>query len=240
MGWFDVVQSYRRSLLGPMWITLNTAIFSAAMTVVYGALFGIPTRQYSAYIISGMIAWTWVSSMLIDVGNTFINYSSYIKSTVIDKAQMIWATAFKHVIVLLHNLVVYLVAVAFGVMPFNVYSLLFLPAAALFFLMSIPLTGLLAILFARYRDLPRLVSAVIVIVMLMTPIFWMPSMVTGWRQIVFKLNPIYYCIEFLREPLLGEPPNPVVSVVFLGMAVAIWSYGAWFCRRYLRYVAFWV
>ena len=240
IGWLDVVQSYRRSFLGPMWITLNMAIFSVAMTLVYGAIFGIPTKEYSAYIITGMIGWIWVSSMLVEVGNTFINYGAYIKNTVIDKAQMIWAMAFKQVIVLAHNLIIYGVAVALGLIHVDLYSLLFLPNAAIFFMLSIPLTGLAAIAFSRYRDLPRLVGSVMVIVMLLTPVFWSPSMIKGWRQAVYHLNPIFYCIEFLRRPLLGLPPDPLITSVFLVMTVILWTYGTWFCHRYLRYVSFWV
>lgn len=42
LAWTDVVQSYRRTVLGPLWITASMVIFSLAMTLVYGALFGVP------------------------------------------------------------------------------------------------------------------------------------------------------------------------------------------------------
>jgi ABC-type polysaccharide/polyol phosphate export permease len=240
MAWLDVVQSYRRSFLGPMWITLNMAIFSVAMTLVYGAIFGIPTKEYSAYIITGMIGWTWVAALLVEVGNTFIVYGSYVKSTTIDKGQMVWAMAFKQVIVLAHNMIIFVLAVAVGVVHLDYYTLLFIPNAVLFFLISVPLTGCLSILFARYRDLPRLVASTMVVIMLLTPVFWQPAMITGWRQALIHLNPVYYAIEFLRRPLLGLPPDPVISCVFLALAALIWIFGRLFCRRYLRYVAFWI
>lgn len=240
MAWLDVVQSYRRSFLGPMWITLNMAIFSVAMTLVYGAIFGIPTKEYSAYIITGMIGWTWVAALLVEVGNTFIAYGGYIKGTTIDKAQMIWAMAFKQVIVLAHNMVIFVLAAAIGVVHLDFYTLLFFPSVALFFLISVPLTGCLSILFARYRDLPRLVTSVMVVIMLLTPVFWQPPMITGWRRIIINFNPVYYAVEFLRRPLLGLPPDPTVSGVFLVLAALAWILGRLFYRRYMRYVAFWV
>jgi ABC-type polysaccharide/polyol phosphate export permease len=240
LGWLDVVQSYRRSFLGPFWITISMAIYVISTTLLYGAIFGVPPGQYAAYAITGMIGWTWIQALITDMGNTFITYSNYVKSMPIDKAQLVWAVAFKQTIVLAHNMIVYVVAAVLGVIPITFYSLWFIPAAALFFLMSIPFTGCLAILFARYRDLPRLVSSVIIIIMLLTPVFWMPNLVTGWRTIIFKLNPFYYCIALLRQPLLGEKPDLSVIFIFLGMTIVVWVVGSLFYRRYNRFVPFWV
>ena len=240
LGWLDVVQSYRRSFLGPLWITLSMAIWAVSMTLVYGAIFGVPSKQYAAYIITGMVGWTWFAALITEMGNAFVSYATYIKGMAIDKAQLIWAVAYKQLIVLAHNLIVYAVAVALGVIPITFYTLLFIPAVAVFFLMSIPFTGVMAILCARYRDLPRLISSIIIIIMLLTPIFWIPSMVSGWRKGLVLLNPIHYFIEFLRQPLLGQRPDPIVVIVFLGMTVFIWLAGGLFYRRYHRYVAFWI
>lgn len=114
------------------------------------------------------------------------------------------------------------------------------PAALIFFSMTIPLTALTAILFARYRDLPRLVSSLMVVILLLTPVFWMPTMVKGWRSAIFYANPIYYGVEFLRAPLLGKPPDILVISVFLSMTAIVWVVGSFFYRRFHRYVAFWV
>jgi len=240
LGWLDIVQSYRRSLLGPLWITFNMVIFSVCMTVVYGTIFGVSSAEYGAYVISGMICWTWVSALVVDVGNTFIVHANYIKGMVIDKSQLIWAMAYKQIVVLAHNMVVYVFAVLFGVIDFNFYSLLFIPFVALFFLMTIPLIAILAILFARYRDIPRLASSITIILMLLTPIFWMPTMISGWRSIIFHLNPLYYFIEFLRRPLMGLPPDMTTVAVFLSITALLWLVGSYFYRRYHRFVAFWV
>jgi ABC-type polysaccharide/polyol phosphate export permease len=240
LGWLDIVQSYRRSLLGPIWITLNMVIFSVCMTLVYGTIFGVSTAEYGAYVISAMICWTWIAALVVDVGNTFIVHSNYIKGMVIDKSQLIWATAYKQIIVLAHNMIVYVFAVIFGVIDFTFYSLLFIPCAALFFLMTIPLIAMLAILFARYRDIPRLAQSITIILMLLTPIFWMPTMMKGWRSLIFELNPLYYFIEFLRRPLMGAPPDATIVMVFLSITALLWLLGSFFYRRYHRYVAFWV
>ena len=240
LAWMDVVQSYRRTLLGPAWITLNLVIFTIAMTLVYGALFSVPTKEYAAFLACGMIGWLWISALLNEVGNTFINYSHFIKGTAIDKSFFIWASAYKQAIILAHHMVVYAVLVIFGIIPLTIYSLAVIPAVAVMFVISIPFTAIAAILFARYRDLSRLVSSLIIVLMMVTPVFWQPNMLTGWRLSFIHLNPLYYLVEFIRPPLLGKPLDPLIVAVVLGMGAAFWIFGAVIYRRYNKYVVFWL
>jgi ABC-2 type transport system permease protein len=75
---------------------------------------------------------------------------------------------------------------------------------------------------------------------MVTPIFWQPSQLTGWRSAVYFVNPVYYLIEFIRAPLLGQPEDPVVVLVILFMVTFTWIFGAMFYRRYEKYVVFWL
>lgn len=240
LGWSDVVQSYRRTMLGPFWITLNLAIFTAAMTIVYGALFGVKASNYAGYVVCGMIAWFWVSALLSDVGNTFINYNSYIKSMPVDKAVFIWGTVYKQVITLAHHLVIYAILVAIGMIHLSVYTLTAIPALILLVLLSVPVTAIASIIFARFRDVPRLIGGTIIIVMMVTPIFWQPSMISGWRKAVIYFNPVYYVIQLIREPLLGHPLAPHTIFAVVGMTIAAWLIGSIAYRRYSSYVVFWI
>lgn len=240
LGWDDVVQSYRRTMLGPFWLTLNLAIFAAAMTLVYGALFGIPASDYAGYVVCGMMVWLWVSNILTELGNTFVQYAQFLKNTAIDKSLFVWAAVYKQLVALGHHLIVVAILMLFGLVPVTFYTLLAIPAIAVLFLLSIPIVGVIAILFARYRDLQRLVASLPILIMLTTPIFWQPSMLTGWRTAIIYLNPVYYVIEFVRRPLLGQPPDLLVVVVVLGLTAFTWIAGSWFYRRHEKYVVFWV
>ena len=240
LAWIEIVQSYRRTMLGPFWITLNLVIFVIAMTLVYGALFAVPTREYAAFLTCGMIGWIWVGALLTDVGNTFMTYSGFIKGTPINKSLFIWTTVSKLIIALSHHMIVWLGLVLLGIIQLSVYSLLIVPAVVILFIFSIPVTAVAAIVFTRYRDLQRLLSSMVIVLMMITPIFWQPGMLTGWRTAVYFVNPVYYLIEFVRAPLLGARPDPVVLVVMLGMLAFVWIFGAWFYRRYEKYVVFWL
>ena len=63
IGWMDVRQRYRRSLIGPFWITLSLGIFVGGLGVVYGALFRVELQTYLPYLATGMITWTLISTL---------------------------------------------------------------------------------------------------------------------------------------------------------------------------------
>lgn len=225
--------------MGPLWITVSMVIVSVSMTLVYGALFGVPTREYAVFVVCGMIAWIWLSGILTEGGNTFFVYASYIRAMPIDKAQFVWTVAFRQMIVLGHNLVVYLGLVALGLVDLNRYTLLFIPSVALLFVMSIPLVLVLSILFVRYRDFQKLVTSSLIVIIMLTPIFWQPHLISGWRRAFVHYNPFFYAIELIRAPLSGYPVSLTVYLVCLGMTALLWLWGWQFYRRYERFVIYW-
>jgi ABC-type polysaccharide/polyol phosphate export permease len=240
LGWLDVIQNYRRTFLGPFWIILQMVIFSIAMTVVLASMFGVPTEDYAAHVVTGMIAWTWISAVVLEGGGTFLVYGQYIKSVPFDKAHFIWASAFKQVVIFAHNLVVYAGLVVLGVVEINLYTLMIFPSLLLMFLMSLPLLAVVAIMFSRYRDMQKLVSSSIIIVLMLTPIFWLPEFITGWRTAIYIFNPIYYVVEIIRKPLMGLPVSGTAYLVVSALTFTFWVLGAFCYKRYHRFVIFWI
>ena len=64
MGWYDVRQHYRRSVLGPFWLTLSMAVMVGALGFLYGGLFGHSMRDYLPYLALGLIFWAFMASFM--------------------------------------------------------------------------------------------------------------------------------------------------------------------------------
>ena len=47
-GWQDIRQRYRRSVLGPFWITVSMAVMIAALGIVFGAVLKSPMESPSS------------------------------------------------------------------------------------------------------------------------------------------------------------------------------------------------
>ena len=62
MGWDDIRQRYRRSVLGPFWITLSTGIFILLLGIIYSRLFHMELEHYMPYLTVGYIVWGFMSA----------------------------------------------------------------------------------------------------------------------------------------------------------------------------------
>ena len=232
LGYLDIIQTYRRSFLGPIWITISMAIQTITITLVYGAIFGLSTREYGAYIVCGMIMWTWIAAMLTEMGSAFQVYAGYIKTKNIEKDVLVWSMAYKHFIIFLHNCVVFVFCIIFGVIDLSINHLWLLITIPLQFLLTIPIIGALSIIYARYRDIQRVMTSLLTLVVILTPIFWMPSMLTGWRTIFYQYNPFYYMVEFIRAPMMGKPMTLTRMIPFLIILITAWLSGGLFYKKY--------
>src|SRR5580692_7735728 len=46
LGWNDILQRYRRSVLGPFWLTASMAIMVVSLGVIYAELFNQPIDDF--------------------------------------------------------------------------------------------------------------------------------------------------------------------------------------------------
>ena len=79
LGWSDIVQRYRRSALGPLWITLSMAIFIVVLGVIYSRIFKLDIATYLPYVAMGVIAWGFMSGTTAECCATFIENGAIIK-----------------------------------------------------------------------------------------------------------------------------------------------------------------
>jgi lipopolysaccharide transport system permease protein len=92
---------------------------------------------------------------------------------------------------------------------------------------------------ARFRDIPRIVSSLIQIVFLITPIIWTPD-VLGLHVYLANGNPVFHLIEIVRAPLLGSLPSAHTMVaVFAITAINLLATTLFFIRFRGR-IAYWI
>ena len=62
LGWQDIKQRYRRSVLGPIWITIATGTTAVAMGALYATLFRLELSEHLPYVTLGLIVWALISA----------------------------------------------------------------------------------------------------------------------------------------------------------------------------------
>ncbi|TDV34732.1 ABC-2 type transport system permease protein/lipopolysaccharide transport system permease protein [Paraburkholderia caballeronis] len=219
LGIQDIRQRYRRSLLGPFWLTISMAVMIGAMGPLYGALFKYDPVSFIPHLALGLIIWGFIAGQIGDFGEAFSNSTNYLRQMKLPLSMFVFRVMWRHTIILGHNILVYLVVWAILPVHLNA-SLLVLPIAFLIVLVNLFWMGIITSIFCtRYRDMHPVIGNLVQVMFFVTPIIWKAEQLSPERQHLIHFNPFFYLLELLREPLLGVMPEPVIWIRASVMAV---------------------
>lgn len=213
LGWQDIRLRYRRSYLGPFWITISMAINIYTIGFLYGHLFRQNLANYFPFLAAGMLTWSLISTTIIESTGAFIDSSGYLKQIKLPYSIFIFRVLARNFIIFFHNIVVIVPIVIFFQIPIS-WSLFAIIIGLLFIALNGFFYGItLALLGARFRDINQLIVSVMQVIFFLTPIMWSPQALPAKYQIVAQLNPFALFIELIRNPLMGEWPSSYAYVV---------------------------
>lgn len=238
-GWLDIKLRYRRTYLGPFWMTLSFAVSAAAMGFVYSTLFQVSIKEYLPYLMAGLAIWILISTLLNEGCSTFISSAQIILENRLALSLHAFRLLVRNMLAFAHNLiVVVLIAVVFGV-QFDASVVLALPALVLIVLNGYWAALLFGIVCTRFRDFPQVVTLLITITFFITPIFWHRDLLTT-RGYIADFNPLYHFVDILRAPLIGQLPATLSWYVVIGCTLAGWALTVWVGAKYLKRVSYWL
>jgi lipopolysaccharide transport system permease protein len=211
LGWLDIRQRYRRSFIGPFWITISMGVMVSALGFVYSTLLGSPISELLPYLAGGFIAWALISAMMIEGAAVFTASEPFIKHGNVPLSLHALRLYWRHAITFGHNLAILLGVYIFFQFSPSASILIFPVTFALVSAILIIWATIIGALSARFRDLPPIIGSIVQVVFFITPILYKPEMLAD-RSFVYQFNPFYYMIEGLRAPLLGEPVS--IEIVF--------------------------
>jgi ABC-type polysaccharide/polyol phosphate export permease len=236
LAYQDIKLRYRRSMLGPFWITLSMAITAYMMGYLYSSIFKIQMGTYFPYIVAGMLCWALVSSTITDLMDTLPIYETMIKQLKLPYTLYVQRVVVRNFIIFFHNILVLIpvLAIFHNDTKVNLNTLLLIPALALIYINGLSYGLVLAMIGARYRDVSQIVKSLIQVVFFVTPIMWLPTALPSDKQFIIYINPFYSYVEVLRAPMLGKTPAPYE----VGMVIAFTLLGIVLCyRMFTRYRA---
>ena len=239
MGWQDIKQRYRRSMLGPFWLTLSMGILVGTLGVLYGVLFGVAIDDYLPFLTLGFLAWGLISGIITDGCTAFIDSEHFIKQIKLPFSTFVYRVLWRNLIIFAHNFVIYLVvALVFAIWP-GAAGLLLLSGLVLIAANAIWAGLLLGMVCARFRDVPQIVTSLLQVAFFLTPIIWMPQLL-GNRIAFVHVNHFYHFVELIRGPLLGQVPAPLTWAVVLGVTAGGWLMTFLVFRRFRDRIPYWL
>lgn len=241
LGWKDVAQRYRRSSIGPFWLTINMGVLIGALGLVFGTIFHSPMHEFLPFICVGLIMWGYYSQLVNEGCLSFISNSDTMLQLPIPFFIYILRTWWRNTIILFHNLIIFPIVLAIFGKFVNLNALLVLPGFILVSLNFLWVMLVLAILCTRYRDLTLIVQNIMQVGLYVTPIMWMPSrLTTDNAKFLLDFNPFYHLMSVIRDPLLGGTGSLLNWGIVSGMAVVGWIVAILFFNRFRSRVTYWL
>ncbi|ACD21004.1 ABC transporter permease [Paraburkholderia phytofirmans] len=239
LGWLEIRQRYARSRIGPFWLTISTSVMITSIGLVYGTLFGQKMGEYLPFLAVSIIFWTMFSQIVTEGSLAYISSATYIRQISTPKTVFILQVVWRNIIIFGHNLLIIVVLlIVFGVKSYTTLPL-FLPGFVLFLLNAAWIAMVVALVSARFRDLPQIIAAMIQVAFYVTPIIYKPGSLTRFRWVV-DYNPLTYMMSLVRDPLTGVFPSDITWAVGIALAIVGWSFALFVTGRYAKRIPYWV
>jgi ABC-2 type transport system permease protein/lipopolysaccharide transport system permease protein len=239
IGLHDIRQRYRRSFLGPFWITISMGILVTALGVLYGKIFQRDLSEYMPYLAAGYIAWGFLSASILDGAKSFLGSEGLIRQLAAPLSIHVYRVLWINLIIFAHNIWIYVVLALWFQTDVGWSLLLFIPALALLLLNAMWIGLLMGLLSARFRDIPMILTSIVQVSFFITPVLWKADMLSG-RAALVAFNPFAHYVEIVRAPLLGGTASLQNWTVVLLMTIAGWGLALLFYTIYRWRIAYWV
>lgn len=200
----DFKHKYRGSVLGVGWSLLSPLLTLLVMKVVFTQFFGRAAPHYTTYLFAGILVFGFFSEsskggMTALVGNagifTKVNVPKYV-FLLSKNAQTLLNFAL--------TLVVFFIFCILDGISFTWHFLLLVYPIVTLALFNIGLGLILSALYVFFRDMQYLWSVMTRLIMYGSAIFYMTDHFSPRMQLVFRCNPVYDHIAFIRKIVLSN------------------------------------
>lgn len=229
----DLVNSYKQTVLGPIWILINPLLSTTVFTVIFGVIAGISTDGVPPFLfyMSGNVLWSFFSSNLNKGSSTFLSNARIFGKVYFPRLVMPIANVIFNFINFAFQTVVYIIlVVVYALMGTGVHPNLMILLTPLLVLQTALLgmgIGLIvSSITTKYRDLNILVNFGISLLMYITPVVYPISEAPLGLGTVLLLNPVAPIVETYRYAFLGSGAfHWVYWLVSLGVTALILLFG---------------
>ena len=234
----DIKSKYRRTFLGPWWITVTNGITALIMGLVAGRFLGFDTKNYLPHFMVSITIWGFISSSISESCYIMINAGGMIKAVNMPILIHVMRMVQRNLIIFLHNMAV--VPVIWLFFPWHVgfETLLCLPGLAIVYVFAVSASIIVGMVCVRYRDVPPVVGAVLQLLFFISPIIWVTSKIQGGELIV-GLNPMAYLLAITRDPVMGIAPSALNWIGAVGFAGVLTAAMVYIYTRYRSRIVYW-
>lgn len=237
----EIKQRYRRSTLGPFWITVSTGIMIATIGIIFGRIFHSPISEFLPYLSAGLILWGFISSTINESTGVFTHSEVAIKQLPLPLFIYVQKLVARNFYIFLHNILIFPIVCLVVHRSIGVNIVFVVPGILLIIINLLWISLSLGIICARYRDLTQIIASVVQILFYVTPIIWMPGQINSRvSRLLIDINPVYHLLSIVRKPLLNEVPSIMNWGVSFGLCCLGWIVTLAIFNVYKKRIAYWL
>ncbi len=237
----DIRQRYRRSTLGPFWITISTGVMIACIGGIFGGLFKSPMHEFLPYLAAGLIIWAYISTCLTEATTVFVSAEPVIKQLPLPIFTHVLRMVIRNFYIFLHNIVIFPIVLLFVNRSIGPALLAIIPGLILLTINLLWVSLILGIICSRFRDLTQIVASILQIMFYVTPIIWLPSLLPARTSLMMlDPNPFFHLMEIVRAPLMNFYPSTTNWVVSVILAIIGWGIAITMFNKYRARIAYWL
>jgi ABC-type polysaccharide/polyol phosphate export permease len=235
----EIRQRYRRSTLGPFWITISMSVMILAIGPLYSTIFNSNIADYFLYLASGYVVWNLILNTINDLTDAFLSAEKFIKQIKLPYSVHIFKVIYKNIIIFVHNSLVILFV--FLIYPPQSYHFLWLlPFGIILLCLNLIWVGIFVSLFCtRFRDLNQLVSNVMQILFFLTPVLWKIELLKNYQQFE-NINIFYHMLNVIRGPIINDSSCVFSLLVLFGIAIFGFLFSFLFFSKYRSRISYWI
>lgn len=205
----DFKTKYKRSVLGILWSFLNPLLTMAVQYVVFSTIFRSDILNFPLYLLTGIVCFNFFSEATTMALQSIVGNASLITKVYVPKYIYPVSRVLSSAINLLLSLIPLLAVMLLTKTPIRPAILLLPFGIMCLIIFSIGVGFILSTAMVFFRDTQFLWGVLVMLWMYLTPIIYPENIIPAQFMTLYKCNPLYHIIRFIRIILMdGVSPEP--------------------------------
>lgn len=229
--WFALARNtikmqYRRTVLGPFWITLQQTVLIVALGYIFASIQKENFASFFVYFAIGQTFWVLISSFVTSAGHTFVGINGLPYMTRAAVSNHIYLRFSGEMLKFFHNVIPLIVILVIFHKDTAINIPLFLCGFLLLMIFGFWVSALLGCLCLRFQDLGQAVTSIMQVMFFVTPVMYKSSRIPGGDKIA-DFNPFYNILVVIRGNLINEEITlfnwiTVIIINIIGIIFTLW------------------
>ena len=241
ISFHDIKQRYKRSKIGPLWVTISTSIVVFFLSILYSKLLNVPLENYLPYIAISLILWGLISVTILESCEVFIGSSQMLLQLRLPFYFYIFRLVSRNFIIFAHNSILLILVMVIYPELFNFEFLIFLPISLiLYFISGVSIGMICGILCTRFRDITHIAINLVQLSFFMTPILWKKEMIEENNRWIIDFNIFNHYLDIMRSAFLNQDYAYKSLLIVVIFTFILFMLSFLMFRKYKKQINYWL